>query len=228
MLLRNGREVASADAAVEFQTVEAGAYRVEARLDGRAVPWIVSNAIRVGGEVAPPRNPRPEAVPASSADVLAAATAIPLDSWVIESSATSTGAISLDRGELRLRYRLGTGAPAGQYVALATSASGNAAIERIEFTASSARPMRVSVQIRLPGGVEGQRWRRSIYVDATPRRFSVALSELEPVDRRSPLRPVSARVQSVLLVIDTLNSLPGTSGELTLRDVGFVPGRGGT
>lgn len=221
VLLRDGQEVASGDGSVEFAAKEDGAYRAEARLAGRAVPWIVSNGIRVGGAVVP--------MPATSPDSrapAAPATAIPLDSWVIESSPTSTAAIAIDRGELRLRYRLGAGEPAGQYVALASGASGTAAIERIEFTATSTRPMRVSVQIRLPGGVEGQRWRRSIYVDGTPRHVSVALSELDAVDRRSPLRPISARVQSVLLVIDTLNALPGSSGELSVRDMGYVPGHG--
>ena len=56
-----------------------------------------------------------------------------------------------------------------------------------------------------------QRWQRSVYVDDVPRRISVALEELEPVERRT-LRPIIARVQSILLVIDTLNSLPGTDG----------------
>jgi hypothetical protein len=121
-----------------------------------------------------------------------------------------------------LDYRLGAGVPAGQYVAIATSASGSAALDRIEFMASSLRPMRLSVQVRLPGGVEGQRWRRSIYVDETPRPFSVRLADLEPVNRTSPLRPVVARVQSVLLVIDTLNARPGTDGQLTLRQVRLV------
>ncbi len=228
VLVRDGRDVQSGGAAIDVQAAEPGTYRVEVRLAGHRMPWIVSNAIRVGGEVAAVPAAPPASAQAPRNPVPGSVVAIPADSWVIESNATSTATIGLERGDLRLQYRLGGGPAAGQYVALATGASGSAAIERLEFTASSTRPMRVSVQIRLPGGVNGQRWRRSIYVDDTPRPFSVALSELEPVDRRTQMRPISARVQSVLLVIDTLNTLPGGTGEFVLKDFGFIPGRGGS
>ncbi len=225
-LLKDGRQVAAGSDAVDFQTTEAGTYRVEARLAGRAVPWIVSNAIRVvGGAVPGAAVQPPPSAPGPPPAAASAGVAIPLDSWVIESSPTSTGAKSLENGALRLRYRLGPGSAAGQYVALASAASGDLAIERIEFVAASARPMRVSVQIRLPGGVNGRRWRRSIYVDEVPRQVSVALADFDPVERQSSLHPVAARVQSVLLVIDTLNTLPGTEGELVIRDVRVVPGK---
>jgi len=32
-------------------------------------------------------------------------------------------------------------------------------------------------------------------------------------------------VQSVLLVIDTLNARPGDAGEITITDAGYLPGR---
>jgi hypothetical protein len=76
--------------------------------------------------------------------------------------------------------------------------------------------MRLSVQIRTPGGTEGRRWRRSIYLDQTPRVIDLALSELEPVGSGTALRPVVARVQSVLLVVDTVNAAPGASGSVRI------------
>ena len=47
----------------------------------------------------------------------------------------------------------------------------------------------------------------------------VRLADLEPVERGSTLRPVVARVQSVLLVVDTVNARPGTSGVVRIKDV---------
>jgi hypothetical protein len=133
----------------------------------------------------------------------------------------------VDGSELRLTYTLGAGAPAGQFVALATGAAGDLPLDRIDLTLRSARPMRVSVQVRTPGGKDGYRWRRSVYVDGTPRPLSIRLSELEPIERGSTLRPVVAKVQSVLLVVDTINALPGSSGELVVVNARLVPGRPG-
>jgi hypothetical protein len=86
--------------------------------------------------------------------------------------------------------------------------------------------MRLSVQVRVPGGADGQRWQRSVYVDSTPREVVVDLADMQPVDRRTALRPVSARVQSILLVVDTVNTRPGTSGEITILNAKVVRGKG--
>jgi hypothetical protein len=217
VLMHGGREVASGIDALDFQAGEPGAYRVEARLADRTVPWIVSNAIQIGlGDDASRATAQPE--PARRP---AAVTPIDPGSWVIEKDPSSTAEIVLSGTEVRLRYRLGPGVPVGQYVALASAASGSTPVERLEFTASSVRPVRVSAQIRLPGGPNGQRWQRSVYIDSDGRRISVPLATLEPVEPRS-LRPTAARVQSFLLVIDTLNARPGTSGEVVFRDLAFV------
>ena len=119
-------------------------------------------------------------------------------------------------------YRLGDGAPAGQYVALATDASGASALDRIAITAASDTPMRLSLQVRVAGGRDGRRWRKSLYLDREPRTYVVSLGDLEPVERGSPLRPIVAKVQSVLLVIDTVNASPGSSGVVKIRDVTLV------
>ena len=108
----------------------------------------------------------------------------------------------------------------GQYVALACGASGATPVESLEFTGLSEHPIRLSVQIRLPGGVNGQRWRRSVYLDSSERHVRVPLATMEPVEPRL-LKPTIARIQSFLLVIDTLNARPGSSGEVTFRELSF-------
>lgn len=222
VLLRDGTELGSAETMIERRERAPGAYRVEVHLPDRATPWIVSNAIRVGLRPASERAPRTPAAPPAEPPLIR-----PIDprSWVIEADRSSTSALTTDADAVRLQYQLGAGTPAGQYVALASGASGDAAVERLVFTASSERPMRVSVQIRLPGGVNGRRWRRSLYVDATPRDYRIALADLEPVEGRTPLRPIAARVQSILFVVDTVHAKPGSRGALTLRHIRFEPGR---
>jgi hypothetical protein len=78
--------------------------------------------------------------------------------------------------------------------------------------------MRVSVQVRLPGD-GGRRWRRSIYVDQTPRSLVIPLQDFEPVDVRTTRRPIVTPIQSLLVVVDTVNTAPGTSGTLWLSNV---------
>jgi len=74
----------------------------------------------------------------------------------------------------------------------------------------------------VPGGRDGRRWRKSLYLDRELRTYVVSLADLEPVERGSSLRPIVARVQSVLLVVDTVNATPGSSGVVRIRDVTLV------
>ncbi len=213
VLVRAGLEVTSGIEKLDYTTSDAAAYRVEARLADRPVPWIVSNVIRLGDEPLAP-------VPSRPLDAAIPLTPIDAACWTIEKDRSSTATVTPERAEARLTYQLGGGNPVGQYVALACAASGSTPVEGLEFTASSSRPMRLSVQIRLPGGVNGQRWGRSVYLDTTPQHIRVPLSAMEPVEARS-LKPTVARIQSFLLVIDTLNARPGASGEVVFRDVAF-------
>ena len=215
-LLRDGRILQSSQDRVQFQIPPAsGAYRVEAYLPGHRMPWLVTNPIYFDRPVVTPPA-KPIAAPPQGLRV-------PVASWRIEAASTSRGAIERDGDDaLQWSYQLGAGTPAGQFVALATDASGTAALDRIAITATSQTPMRLSLQVRVPGGRDGRRWRKSLYFDTDPRTYVVALSELDPVERGSPLRPVVARVQSVLLVIDTVNAAPGTSGRVRVHDVKLI------
>jgi hypothetical protein len=82
--------------------------------------------------------------------------------------------------------------------------------------------MRISLQLRLPGGTDGRRWRRSVYLGEAPSDISIRLEEFEPVEPYTSQRPVVAPVQSLLFVVDTLNTLPGTSGSFWISNVQLV------
>lgn len=217
-LLRDGRVVKSGQGRLAFDVPgTAAAYRVEAYMPGSRIPWLVTNSIYFDREdaTAAPGDAGPPS--------LLQGLRVPQDSWRIEASATSRGSIDRDSaGGAVFSYRLGDGAPAGQYVALATDASGASALDRIAITATSATPMRLSLQVRVPGGRDGRRWRKSLYLDREPRTYVVSLGDMEPVERGSLLRPIVATVQSVLLVIDTVNASPGSSGVVNIRDVTLV------
>ncbi len=213
-LLKDGRPLATGKGSVTREVSEPGVYRLEAAYPGFLFPWIVSNPIRIGlgGRPAPIAS----AAPPPPARHVAAGVDAP---WAVEQDRSSSGTILKDGDALRFTFTLGAGALASQYAALVTTAAGDRPLERIRFTARAERPMRLSVQIRTPGGADGRRWRRSIYVDQTPRVIDLALSELEPVGPATALRPIVARVQSVLFVIDTINAAPGATGQVWLSGV---------
>ncbi len=219
VLLRNGREVAAASGALRAQQDAelGGVYRVEVTLGERAFPWLVSNPIYVGAE--PERSaegPAPTGTPASRLQPFST-----YDDWRIEREPSSTSSLSTDRATMTLRWRfaLGPGRPAGQFAALSVPIESQDGYESVQFDARASRPLRMSFQVRLPGPSDSQRWGRSIYLDEQLRRIVIRLEDLEPIGRTSTLRPVVARIRSLLFVIDTVNTLPGSDGEIVLSNV---------
>lgn len=214
VLLHDGRRLAAGTGRVRHAGVLApGAYRVEAFLGGASVPWMLSNPIYVGDLVT--ANP-------SDATVVddPGAASVALDSriqWRVEKDALSEGTSAADSGEVRLTYGLGPGAPAGQYVALVTEVPSQEGFDRLSFTGRASAPMRVSVQLRLLGNSD-RRWRRSVYLDQTPRAIVIDVRDFEPTEASS-LRPNITRVRAVLFVVDTLNTATGARGDFSLRDI---------
>lgn len=192
-----------------------GAYRVEAFLPGSTLPWIVSNPIYLGmPDDEPDDDDTVDAAPGAGDLVLA-----PDGEWTLERDDRSTAAMTPEPPVIRFDYALAGGRPAGQYAALVAHPPAGAGLDRVAFTARASRPMRLSVQVRLPGA-DAERWRRSIYLDETARDVVVRLADMERASGlASSLRPIVARVQSLLFVVDTLNTAPGTAGTIWLRDV---------
>lgn len=192
----------------------AGVYRVEASLPGVPMPWIVSNPIVIGVSAPVAERPAPTDLPRTLLTPSMSAAA-----WSIERSSTSTALVTTDGPSLKFAYRLGAGKPAGQYAAAATTIGTDQGVSEIHFVGRADRPMRASVQVRLPSGGTGERWRRSIYLDETPRTLTLRLDEFEPADGPTTRRPVAARLRTLLLVVDTLNSVTGTSGTIWLSEM---------
>ena len=121
--------------------------------------------------------------------------------------------------ELLMRWAIGGTKSESPYVALAMPAGESiATYDRLMFTSRADRPMRLSVQFRL---ANGERWRRSIYLDETSRQVSVFFADVRPVDVASPRRLPLNGVRDVLFVVDTVNAIPGTAGQVWIDDVKY-------
>ena len=59
----------------------------------------------------------------------------------------------------------------------------------------------------------GLRWQRSIYLDSTAREIVVPFAEMTPVEAPPGTRPDLSKVDTLLIVVDTVNSAPGSAGE---------------
>jgi hypothetical protein len=222
VLLRDGREVHRVTRqSLVYATDKPGTYRAEIRLGQGGsrpqVPWIVSNAIVVG---APPHARGPEPAPA-----VETVQALSPGAWKGERDGRSAGEVLPTANGVTLRFRLGRGAPAGQYSAMALPVSIPPGTDAVAFDVMADRPMRISLQLRAPGGEEGERWQRSVYAEPSSRLVVVPVAEMTPAGpTRTPAPRVSA-VTSLLFVVDTVNTAPGTSGEIAFGDVRLVKRR---
>jgi hypothetical protein len=199
---------------------EPAVYRVEVRLPNAPgvppVPWIVSNPIYAGLPATPPPAPGR----GGAKESVSMYSDGPASGWSVEHSATAQAAFDVVKSvggtQLELRYAIAGVASASPYAALvAPAGSAFGEYTRVTFTAHADKPMRVSVQLRVPGdNGAGERWQRSVYVDKTPRDITVFFDETTPVGATTARRPALAEVQSLLFVIDTVNTPLGTAGRL--------------
>ena len=200
-------------------------YWVEVRATGQlpAVPWITSNAIYV--RAAESTGNVPARPPATSTRSLIGGPAS--SNWRVEHDATSLAAVevvsmtSSSDGTgavvptVRFRFGLSGGAAAGQYAALVFDLpEGLARHDRIAFTVRAEQPMRLSVQLRSDRG----RWQRSVYVDAVNQERTVNFDDLTPAGVAETDKLPLAEIRSILLVVDSTNTKPGTSGRVWITN----------
>ena len=220
VLLHNGLPMASGRGQIEVSAaVTDGPYRVEVSRAGAEVPWIVSNSISGGTPTMPETIARPSPPPVRLVSLPVSG------AWSIERSPTSSGTVDRDQDAARFSFALGPGAASNQFAALSTgldAASAGEGFDRVQFTVRADRPMRFSVQLRLP---TGQRWRHSVFADERPRSASLRLEDFHPAERTTSQRPIVARIRSVLFVVDTLNAKPSTRGTIWLSDVALGVGK---
>ncbi|HET9468930.1 MAG TPA: CehA/McbA family metallohydrolase [Vicinamibacterales bacterium] len=198
------------------QSAGEGTYRVEVYLGHGPgeppVPWIVSNPIYV-------RPARWGTTPTAPAVVPTITRGSQGGPWHVEKDDASAAEVAQkDRpdGPVQFTFRLADGDRAGKYAALGIGV-GKGLTERthIALRAYASRPMRISVQARQPH--LGHRWQRSIYLDTEPRDIVVRFAEMTPIGSSGTFDPAVA--DTLLFVVDTTNTLPGTAGSFTLENL---------
>lgn len=211
-LWNDGREVASGRGSSETKLSSPGLYRVEVRWPGVEVPWIISAPVFV-----PPAMTAPDLAPqeAPPGRVIGLS---PDGAWVVEHHRATTAVRSADDAANHLTFTFAQEV-VGQFAALVHPLDPKEAFEEISFTVRADRPRRLSVQVRLPGPGEGERWVRSVYADTTPREVRVRLETFEPADRPTSRRPIAARLRSLLFVVDEPHTIPGSSGTIEISAV---------
>lgn len=212
VLLRDGQEVASGSGSVTFAAPAAPAlYRAEVRLPGSSVPWIVTNNIRIG--------PPPPAIESRPATFQVIRALDDVSVWKAEKHSTSVSDVRPADGTMAMAFQLASGPISGQYAAMSYAMPGGEDFTAIRATLRAAAPMRLSVQVRQPGGADGERWHRSVYVDETPREVTLALSDFQLGEHPTPRKPTPTLVRSLMFVVDTWHTRPGTSGTVWVSGV---------
>ena len=235
-LVKNGQTLMRVPGPIlEYQAEEEipGIYRVEIDVPlapgNPPVPWIISNPIYLKKV-----EPSAEQLPSEKVSV-SMPFELKKEEWIIESSNLSEGALDLtptvEGFQLLFRYALsGEEKQPGAYVAAAVPVVKNITdYDALTFSIRSDKPARVSVQLRalLPGlseptldSKEG-RWRRSIYTDTTPRTVSLRFDDMKPVLETLDLHPPLNYTKTLLFVIDTVNTLVGSSGSIGLENLRY-------
>jgi hypothetical protein len=146
--------------------------------------------------------------------------------WGVESDHRSVATFSRDepsgRSALVFRYELGPGHPVDQFAALVASVPHDLSrYDRITFRALASRPLRLAVTLRPEGTNNPPRWHRSVYLDHTPRNVTVFFDDMRAVPRDVEGPVPLASIGALMFIIDTNNTTPGTSGEITLSEMAY-------
>jgi hypothetical protein len=225
------RMVLLRDGATVYETTEGalrvdvgttpGAYWIEATLPDAprpAAPWLFSNPIYVGLQAQHAAAATPPATPPPATTRTGIATA----AWRAEAdegSASTLHPSSLPDGtpSLEWRFSLRDGPRREQYAAIWFPA-GEAVSRhtRFQMRARSDQPRRLSIQLRAPGN---ERWVVYLFVDQTLRSYDVDFGEFTPATGAQRPRADIDRIDSLLLVVDTLNTLPGSAGTIWIPEL---------
>jgi hypothetical protein len=223
---KGGGEVLTGDHHEQDFTVlapaEPAVYWVEIRATGRPaqVAWVRSNPIYVRGPEAVERLPGHP--PATQSLPIFSGTA---DGWRVEHDPLSLAAVEVAPGvegaELRFRYGLAGGASVGQVAALAfDTPRGVAAYDRLSLSMRAEHPMRISVQLRAgddQGAASRERWKRTVYVDASAQDRTIFFDDLMPVGETHTVRPIADGIRTILFVVDATNTKLGDSARIWIK-----------
>lgn len=245
LLLRDGHEVARGGTGLAHDVTEAGVYRVEVRVPGWNMPWLLSNPIYVfGAPAAEARRlaaawPTPEPAPAPTRiidafdDVTifgaefdpASSIAVPLVVPPEQAGALRAGA---GRGVGRMAFLLGRPGPGGPphpWCALVSRAARDWRGARgLSLAVRADGVYRFAVQVRdvNPRGSDGgfETWQTSVRTSTEWQRIALPFERFRSLDKHSDGRLDLDQVGTLVLVLDDLTLNPGTTGTIWFDDLG--------
>ncbi len=234
LLLRDGVRVSEGTGGVDAACPGPGVYRVEVRVPGWSVPWVLSNPIEVypPGREATRRErgewPIPSPPPSAAALLDESRFHAEFDpSSSMEGETLVAGAGPEHGSALRLEFRLGVPVPQHPFVscALVSRAPRDLSNRRgLVFSIKGDRVYRFWVQVRdvNPASAdEGTEWWFAS-VKTTPDWTRVALpfDRLRSINPRSDGRLDLDKVRMIAFVVDAGAESPGTEGRIWLADIG--------
>jgi len=233
-LVRNGTAATSQASSGEMVVPlpeEGAVVRVEIRATDRPGQpiWLLSNAIYLRSSVAEPTAAAADVREPAAPGAAAGPSLVLFDrkasvDWHTEVGSASKAAIDVTNPasgrELEVRYGLPGGDGFGQFAAAVADVTGRmAGRSSLRFTIRADRPMRVSVQLRVPRASGDERWRRSVYASESPATYVLPFPEFTPLGDLPPAGLDVGAVHGVLFAVDRVNSPPSASGRFQLTDV---------
>jgi hypothetical protein len=238
VLLRDGQAVASTTGTLAAPEPRSGVYRVEVRVPGWEIPWVVSNPIYVfGAEQAARRKERgawpTEATPPASAAVVDAFAGTSGFAAEFDSASSMSRDVVTPRagpggiGAARMEFHLGVPGPGHPYVSCALverrprDLSGR---KGLAFWLKGDRSYRLWVQVRdenprsLDGGTEW--WFASVRTSTEWRHVAVPFARLRSVNPKTDGRLDLDKVRELVFVLDLGAVKPGTAGTIWIADLG--------
>jgi hypothetical protein len=237
-LLRDGREALQGEGSVALDAVDPGVYRVEVRVPGWDVPWILSNPIYVFAEAVAEERRRRGAWPEEPAAPPAAVMVDSFDGATVFQPAfdqrSSVAEPILDpaagvdgKGAARLRFRLGVPDASWPhaYCALVNQEGRDlSGRSGLVFGIKGDGVYRIWVQVRddNPASADDgmEFWFASVRTSTEWRRVAVPFSRLRSINKKTDGRLDLEKVRQLVFVIDRGADKPGTQGTIWIDDVG--------
>jgi hypothetical protein len=237
-LLRDGRPLAESTGSLDVEAPGAGIYRVEARVPGVDLPWILTNPVYVFDAAAAAERAGRGAWPEAPAPPAAVATIDDFEDGVrFGAEHDSESAIEepvLDRGSGvggsqagRLRFRLAHPRPEHPFVwcSLVNRESRDlSGRQGLVFSIRGDGVYRIFAQVRdanpasADDGVES--WYGSVRTGTEWRRVALPFARFRSLNKRSDGKLDLDKVRQMVFVLDQGAVKPGTSGTIWIDDFG--------
>jgi hypothetical protein len=202
---------------------EIGVYHFEAHLRGRDrrsdVPWLLSNPIYIGL-----REVHREVSIASTTRTATFRAPLATVNWQSEASVDSTSTLHEGRladgtPALEWRFSVAGGGRRSQYAAIRFPVERGrlSQFDRLQVRVVADAPRRIWAQLRSHD--HGVRWGRTFYLDSSLRGLTLPFAEFRAIGSEAAGDVPLNQIDSVLLVVDTVNSRPGSSGAIWIPDL---------